>query len=110
MRENFKSGLKRGALVVLIVGLPGSTLRAHFSLNEFGSKAVDLIENTFPMTAKDIKIEIQKVLDEVSESQLESILSYLKEVQKAAKPKFADPQHLQKVLTEDKELLKKLAQ
>ncbi|MDQ4140395.1 MAG: hypothetical protein M3142_07695 [Bacteroidota bacterium] len=62
------------------------------------------------MTAKDLKIEIQKVLDEVPENQLENILSYLREVQKSSMPKFADPQHLQKILTEDKELLKKLAQ
>lgn len=62
------------------------------------------------MTAKDLKIEIQKVLNEVPESQLEDILSYLKGIQNKDAPKFADPQHLEKILTEDKELLKKLAQ
>lgn len=62
------------------------------------------------MTAKDLKIEIQKVLDEIPENQLENILLYLRGVQRTAMSKFVDPQHLQKILTEDKELLKKLAQ
>jgi hypothetical protein len=62
------------------------------------------------MTAKDLKIEIQKVLDEVPENLLEHILSYLQEVQKSNAADFADSQHLKKILMEDRELLKKLAQ
>jgi len=62
------------------------------------------------MTAKDLKIEIQKVLDKVPDNLLEDVLSYLQEVQKRTASEFNNSQHLKKVLTEDRELLKKLAQ
>ncbi|MBF9254317.1 hypothetical protein I2I11_13510 [Pontibacter sp. 172403-2] len=62
------------------------------------------------MTAKDLKIEIQKVLDKVPDDLLEDVLSYLQEVQKRSASDFNNSQHLKKILTEDSELLKKLAQ
>ena len=62
------------------------------------------------MTAKDLKIEIQKVLDKVPENLLADVLAYLQEVQKKNASKFSNSQHLKKILTEDRELLKKLAQ
>lgn len=62
------------------------------------------------MTAKDLKTEIQKVLDDVPESLLEDVLLYLKEIQKKSSSEFTNAQHLKKILTEDKELLQKLAQ
>jgi len=62
------------------------------------------------MTAKDLKIEIQKVLDQVPENLLEDVLAYLQEVQKKNASEFSNSQHLKKILTEDRELLKKLAQ
>lgn len=62
------------------------------------------------MTAKDLKIEIQKVLDKVPENLLKDVLSYLQEVQKRTASEFSNSQHLKKILTEDRELLKKLAQ
>jgi len=62
------------------------------------------------MTAKDLKIEIQKVLDNVPDNLLEDVLSYLQEVQKRTASDFNNSQHLKKILTEDEELLKKLAQ
>ncbi len=62
------------------------------------------------MTAKDLKIEIQKVLDKVPENLLEDVLAYLQEVQKSTTPEFNNLQHLKKILKEDRELLKKLAQ
>ena len=62
------------------------------------------------MTAKDLKIEIQKVLDNVPENLLEDVLSYLQEIQKRSASEFNNSQHLKKILTEDRELLKKLAQ
>ena len=85
-------------------------VRVHFSHKRNWLLNRKFYKNNIPMTAKDLKIEIQKVLNEVPESQLEDILSYLKGIQNKAAPKFADPQHLEKILTEDKELLKKLAQ
>lgn len=62
------------------------------------------------MTAKYLKIEILKVLDKVPEDLLEDVLSYLQEVQKRTASEFTNAQHLKKILTEDRELLKKLAQ
>lgn len=62
------------------------------------------------MTAKDLKIEIQKALDKIPENFLEEVLTYLQEVQKRTASEFSNSQHLQKILTEDRELLKKLAQ
>lgn len=62
------------------------------------------------MATKDLKIEIQKVLDTVPENLLKDVLLYLQEIQKRTAPEFNNSQHLEKILTEDRELLKKLAQ
>ena len=62
------------------------------------------------MTANDLKIEIQKVLDKVPDNLLQDVFSCLEEVQKRTASDFNNTQHLKKILTEDKELLKKLAQ
>ena len=62
------------------------------------------------MTARDLKIVIQKVLDKVPDNLLEDVLVYLQEVQKKSASEFSNSQHLKKILTEDRELLKKLAQ
>lgn len=62
------------------------------------------------MTVKDLKIEIQKALDQVPEDHLEDVLHYLQDVQRKAAPEGVNAQHLQKILKEDRELLKKLAQ
>lgn len=62
------------------------------------------------MTAHNLKIEIQKVLDQVPENLLEDVLSYVQDVQKRGTSEVSNSQHLQKILTEDRELLKKLAQ
>jgi hypothetical protein len=62
------------------------------------------------MTAKEIRSEIQKVLDKVPEALLGDILEYLK----AIRGKSANTVHLSKdlsrIIAEDKELLEKLAQ
>ncbi|WP_192821958.1 hypothetical protein [Rufibacter sp. LB8] len=62
------------------------------------------------MTAKDLKIEIQKVLETVPENLLEDVLLYLKEVQKKSGAGFSNAQHLKKILSEDRNLLQRLAQ
>ena len=62
------------------------------------------------MTTTQIKKEIGKVLDRVPEKLLQDILELLKEVEskKTFDPKLTS--NLTKILSEDSELLKKLAQ
>ncbi|WP_187262743.1 hypothetical protein [Pontibacter beigongshangensis] len=62
------------------------------------------------MEAEEIKREIQKVIDQVPEDQLDTILLYLKEMQVKNKSQINANQHLKKILEEDRELLKRLAQ
>lgn len=61
------------------------------------------------MTSKQIKSEIQKLLDTVPENVLQDLLSYLKVAQKQSKDQAELSSHLRKILNEDKELLEKLA-
>ena len=58
------------------------------------------------MTAKEVKTEIQKVLDKFPDTSLGAILDYLKTLQS----KSADAAHLKQILSEDKELLIKLSE
>ena len=62
------------------------------------------------METEEIKREIQKVIDQVPEEQLDDILLYLKEFQERNKSQNNVNQHLKKILEEDRELLKRLAQ
>jgi hypothetical protein len=62
------------------------------------------------MTAKQIKTEIQKVLDSVPEMVLEDILNYLKTIQSKPSDAISLSQNIRKILNEDRELLEKLAQ
>ena len=62
------------------------------------------------MTAKQIKIEIQKVLNSVPKVVLEDILKYLKTIQNKSPDSIHLSQNIRKILTEDRELLEKLAQ
>ena len=61
------------------------------------------------MTTKDIKSEIQKSLDKVPESILQDILDFLKQVENQPIEKVNLTRNLRDILTEDKELLEKLA-
>ncbi|MCX6353114.1 MAG: hypothetical protein NTX03_14835 [Bacteroidetes bacterium] len=61
------------------------------------------------MSTSEIKVEIQKVLDNIPESILKDILSYLKELQGKDKSHVENVTHLRQILEEDTELLKKLA-
>jgi translation initiation factor RLI1 len=62
------------------------------------------------MSKEEIKYEINKVLDHFSDKALEELLSFLKELdsKNSVKVNFVSP--LNKILSEDKELLAKLAQ
>ncbi|HMG09001.1 MAG TPA: hypothetical protein VK609_10855 [Mucilaginibacter sp.] len=62
------------------------------------------------MTSTDIKIEIQKVLDQVPEDALADVLSFLKELQQQPAENIKLTHHLKQILSDDKELLEKLAQ
>ena len=62
------------------------------------------------MTNREIKTEIQKILEEVPEEVLHDLLEYLREAQKLTRDQAALSSHLRKILSEDRELLEKLAQ
>ena len=62
------------------------------------------------MTTKEIKSEIQKVIDNFPETVLEEVLQYLKQVQKANFKNIETSIYLGQILREDKQLLEKLAQ
>jgi hypothetical protein len=61
------------------------------------------------MTAIEIKNEIHKVLDQVPEDALPDVLGFLKELQVHSSDKIKLKNNLKKILSEDRELLEKLA-
>jgi len=62
------------------------------------------------MSKDEIKYEINKVLDLLPDKALEDLLSFLKNVENRSKDSFLDNSRFKRILTEDKELLQKLAQ
>jgi hypothetical protein len=61
------------------------------------------------MNKTEIKNEIQKVLDNVPENVLQDILVLLKDLQNQPGDKLALSHSLRQILSEDKEVLEKLA-
>jgi hypothetical protein len=61
------------------------------------------------MTTKDLRKEINRVIQEVPDDFLTDILSYLKEVENKSKKDFESLRHLKQIFKEDQELLEKLA-
>jgi uncharacterized tellurite resistance protein B-like protein len=61
------------------------------------------------MTTKDIKSEIQKSLDKVPERVLQDVLNYLKQIENQSIDKVNLTMNFKDILTEDKELLERLA-
>lgn len=61
------------------------------------------------MTAKEIRSEIQRTLDNVPEDILQDILNYLKSIQGMSQDKINLSKNLRTILTEDKKLLERLA-
>ena len=61
------------------------------------------------MTTKEIKSEIQRTLDNIPETVLQDILDYLKLIQGKSADKVKLSRNLRDILTEDKELLERLA-
>lgn len=61
------------------------------------------------MTINEIKSEIQKSLDNVPESVLQDILDFLKQAENQPADRLNLMRDLRDILTEDKELLERLA-
>ena len=62
------------------------------------------------MSRSELNSEIQKILSNLPDESLNSILEYLKEVQKIDSSKLLISKNLGKILKEDTQLLKRLAQ
>lgn len=62
------------------------------------------------MTKTQMQSEIQKVLENVPESVLQDILDFLKELQDQPADKVRLTNNLRQILSEDKEILERLAQ
>lgn len=62
------------------------------------------------MSTSEIKTEIHKVLDNVPENVLQSVLDYLKSIIHTNSDSFQLTNNLRQILLEDKELLQKLAE
>jgi hypothetical protein len=62
------------------------------------------------MTKTQLQTEIQKVLDSVPETILQDVLDFLKALQDQPEDKVRMTNNLRQILSEDKELLEKLAQ
>jgi len=62
------------------------------------------------MTKTQIQSEIQKALDSVPENVLQDVLDFLKELQDQTADKIRLTNNLRQILSEDRELLEKLAQ
>lgn len=61
------------------------------------------------MSKDEIKYEISKVLDRFSDKSLTDLLAFLKDIDNKQRTTFSSDT-LQKILSEDKDLLQKLAQ
>jgi hypothetical protein len=61
------------------------------------------------MTTKDLRKEINRVIEKVPDDFLNEILSYLKEVENKSKDDFESLIHLKQIFKEDHDLLEKLA-
>lgn len=62
------------------------------------------------MSKEKIKQEINKTLDRFSQNALQDLLSFLQQVQAQPSHSLSSANHFTRLLTEDKELRKKLAQ
>ncbi|PWK79937.1 hypothetical protein LX99_00398 [Mucilaginibacter oryzae] len=62
------------------------------------------------MTTTELKTEINKTLENIPEEALNDVLLYLQHLQAKAPSDIKLTSHLRQILTEDAELLEKLAQ
>jgi glutamyl-tRNA reductase len=61
------------------------------------------------MTTKDLRREINRVIQKVPDDFLDDILAYLKEVENKSKNDYESLRHLKQIFKEDQELLERLA-
>ena len=61
------------------------------------------------MTTKDLRKEINRVIQDVPENFLEDILSYLRQIEKKPQKDIEALTDLERIFKEDQELLEKLA-
>lgn len=61
------------------------------------------------MTTKEIKVEINKAINEIPENLLTEVLHFLKEIKNYSHGDIELSKNLNKILNEDNELLQKLA-
>jgi hypothetical protein len=61
------------------------------------------------MTTKDLRKEINRVIEKVPDDFLTEILNYLREVENKTKNDFESLTRIKKIFKEDQELLEKLA-
>jgi hypothetical protein len=62
------------------------------------------------MSTQELKDEIRKAIDSAPDSVLNEILDYIKEINNTDSEKLKLSQNLNKILKEDKELLKRLSE
>lgn len=62
------------------------------------------------MSREEVKTAINELLDTTSEQVLQEVFDYLKSVQGKSRESVSLSQNLRTILTEDKELLERLAQ
>ncbi|MFD2864429.1 hypothetical protein [Mucilaginibacter antarcticus] len=62
------------------------------------------------MTTLEIKTQIQQELKKIPESVLKDVLDYLKQIQQKSPEQIRRDANFKKILSEDKVLLKRLAQ
>jgi hypothetical protein len=62
------------------------------------------------MTTKDLRKEINRVIEKVPDDFLAEILTYLKEVENKTEQDLSSIQRIKRILKEDKDLLEKLAE
>jgi hypothetical protein len=84
------------------------TVGGHFNGYLFSSVLCIFVKK-LRMTTQDIKKKINKVIDEVPESYLPDILSYLNQIKKSAPNNIDTLQNFRKILKEDRTLLQMLA-
>ena len=61
------------------------------------------------MTTKKLKLEIEKLLNNVPDDVLKNLLDFMKQVQQQTSDQLELSNYIKKILKEDKQLLKKLA-
>jgi hypothetical protein len=61
------------------------------------------------MSREEVKSEINKMLESIPEEALEEVFDYLKSVKDKSKDSISLSKNLRTILTEDKELLERLA-